>query len=106
MPPSSAMTLVPMMSAGIRSGVNWMRLNEQVEHVAERADQQRLAEAGHAFEQRVAAGQHAGQDAAHDLVLADDDLGDLILDGLGDADELSRWELERSSSHTRDPRRA
>ena len=45
------MMLVPMMSAGIRSGVNWMRLKLQVEHLGQRADQQRLAQARHAFEQ-------------------------------------------------------
>ena len=75
----SLMMLVPMMSDGIRSGVNWMRLNLQVEHLAERAHQQRLAQAGHAFEQRVAADEQAGQDAVDDVGVADDDLADLRL---------------------------
>ena len=58
--------LVPRMSAGIRSGVNWMRLNEQVEHFAERAHQQRLAQPGHAFEQHVPAGEQGDQRALDD----------------------------------------
>ena len=61
------MMFVPMMSAGIRSGVNWMRLNAQVDDVGERADQQRLAQARHALEQHVAAGEQAGQRLSHDL---------------------------------------
>ena len=71
------MMLVPIMSAGIRSGVNWMRLKFRSSTWAERADQQRLAEAGHAFEQRVAADEQARQHAMDDLGVADDDLADL-----------------------------
>ena len=48
-----------MMSAGIRSGVNWMRWKLQVQRAGERAHEQRLAEARHAFEQHVAAGDMA-----------------------------------------------
>ena len=47
----------------------------QIERLAEGAHQQRLAQAGDAFQQRVAAGEQAGQDAAHDFGLADDDAG-------------------------------
>ena len=50
----------------------------QVQHLAERADQQRLAEAGNAFEQGMAAAEEAGQDAVDDLGMADDDLADLV----------------------------
>ena len=82
--------LVPVMSAGIRSGVNWTRLNDQVERFADGAHQQRLAQAGDAFEQGVAARQQAGQDAAHDLGLADDDLADLGLDRARGLDEPIR----------------
>ncbi len=57
--------LVPVMSAGIRSGVNWIRLN-QVEHIADRAHQPGLAETGHALEQDVTAGKQRDQDFAHD----------------------------------------
>ena len=40
-----------MTSLGIRSGVNWMRLNSSRAQRRRRVDQQRLGEAGHAFEQ-------------------------------------------------------
>ena len=54
----------------------------QVERLGQRADQQRLAQAGHAFEQGVAADEQAGQHAVDDVVVADDHLADL---GLGPA---------------------
>ena len=80
-PSGSSMTmLVPMMSAGIRSGVNWIRLKSSVDRVGQGPHQQRLAQARHAFQQRVPADEQAGQDAVDDLVVADDDLGDLGLD--------------------------
>ena len=56
----------------------------QVEHLRQRPHQQRLAEAGHAFEQRVAADEQAGQHAVHDVGVADDHLADLGPDaGIG-----------------------
>ena len=75
------MTLVPITSAGIRSGVNWMRLNFRFSACGQRADQGGLAQAGHAFEQRVAADEQAGEHAVDDLLVADDRLGDLRLHG-------------------------
>ena len=75
---SSSMTVVPMMSAGIRSGVNWMRENVERERLGQRAHEHRLAEPGHAFEQRVRPGEHAGEHAVDDLAVADDDLADLF----------------------------
>ena len=69
------------MSAGIRSGVNWMRLNVAVDDVGEGADEHRLAQAGHAFEQRVAVGDQADQRLPDEVVLADDDALDLAFDG-------------------------
>ena len=50
--------------------------------VGQRPHQQRLAQARHAFQQRMPADEQAGQDAVDDLVVADDDLGDLALDFL------------------------
>ena len=76
-------TLVPMMSAGIRSGVNWMRLNEQSMTSASGPHEHRLAQAGHALEQRVAVGDEADQRLPDEVVLADDDRLDLGLDALG-----------------------
>jgi hypothetical protein len=63
------MMLVPIMSD-----------ERQVEHLAERADQQRFAESRHAFEQRVPTDEQAGHDAMHDVGVADDDLADFLLD--------------------------
>ena len=48
-----------------------------VEGVAERADGERLGEAGDALDQDVAAGEQADQDALDHVGLADDDLADL-----------------------------
>ena len=72
--------LVPMMSAGIRSGVNWMRLKSSDDGVGQGPHQKGLAQPRHPFQERVPADKQAGQDAVDDLVVADDDLGDLGLD--------------------------
>ena len=53
-----------------------MRPNLQPEHSPERADEQRLAQARHAFDQHVTAGKQGHERAEHQLVLADIDLGD------------------------------
>ena len=47
------------------------------QHAAQRAHEQRLAQARHAFDQHVAAGEQGHQRAQHQLVLADVDLADL-----------------------------
>ena len=47
--------MLPTMSAGMRSGVNWMREYFSVQGARQRAQQRGFAEAGHAFEQHVAA---------------------------------------------------
>ena len=63
------MTSVPVMSDGIRSGVNWMRLKLTASgDVGQRADHQRLGQAGHAFEQAVAAGEDGDEQLLDDLV--------------------------------------
>ena len=68
------------MSAGIRSGVNWIRPNSHVDGLREGLEQLRLAQAGNAFEQRVPFAQQADQHRAHELVLPDDHTTDLIFD--------------------------
>ncbi len=66
--PSSSMRMfVPVMSAGIRSGVNWIRLNDAVDDVGDGPHEHRLAEAGHALEQDVAVGEEAGERLADEL---------------------------------------
>ena len=49
----------------------------QIQHLRERPHQQGLAEAGDAFQQRVAARQQADQHPVHDVRVPDDDLADL-----------------------------
>ena len=73
--PDSWMMSVPVMSAGIRSGVNWMRLKLRSKRLGEGGDQQGLGEAGDAHQEGVAAGEEADRELLDDLVLADDDLG-------------------------------
>ena len=61
--PSCSMSMrVPVMSAGIRSMVNWMRLKLRFSACAERAHDQRLAGARHALDQHVAAGEEGDED--------------------------------------------
>jgi hypothetical protein len=64
--PDSWMMSVPVMSAGIRSGVNWIRLKE-VEGLGHRGNQQGLGQAGHPHQQRVAAGEQADGELLDDL---------------------------------------
>ena len=74
-----------MMSHGIRSGVNWMRRNEQSSSSATRRDEQRLREPGHALEQHVVLGQHRDQHLLDHLFQADDPPRDLLSQGGGRA---------------------
>ncbi len=59
--------------------MNWIRLKSRLSAFGQRADQQRLAQTRHALEQRVTADEQAGEDAVDNLVVADDDLGNLGL---------------------------
>ena len=79
------------MSAGIRSGVNWIRLNDRSRICATVLISSVLARPGHAGDQAVAAGEQRHQHLIDHLVLADDDLADLgedplapVRDALGD----------------------
>ena len=74
---SSSMISVPVMSLGIRSGVNWMRLNFRCSARARVATVKRLGQARHADRQAVAAGEEADQHLLDHLLLADDHLVDL-----------------------------
>ena len=56
-----------------------MRLNSDIQDLGERADHQRLGQAGHAFEQAVAACENGGEQLLDHVVLADDDLLQLLL---------------------------
>ena len=69
-----------MMSDGIRSGVNWMRLKLSAKRLARGLDHQGFAQAGHAFDQHVAAAKQCGQDLADDLLMAHDYAANFALD--------------------------
>ena len=85
------------MSAGIRSGVNWMRLNDRSRICATVLMSSVLARPGHAGDQAVAAGEERDQDLIDHRVLPDDDLADLgedalaaARDALGDRRDVGR----------------
>ena len=69
---------VPRMSAGIRSGVNWMRVKSRSSVLASVRTEQRLAQARHAFEQAMPADEQAGQHAVDDVVVPDDHAANLL----------------------------
>jgi hypothetical protein len=54
----------------------------QVQSIAERLDEQRLAQPGEAFEQRVPVGEQADQDVLHQLRLADECPGHFRLEAV------------------------
>ena len=60
------------MSIGIRSGVNWMRLNFKRHRFRQLADQQRLGQPRHAHQQGVAPGEQADRQPLDHVLLADD----------------------------------
>ena len=62
------------------SGVNWMRENFASIAALQAPHHHRLAQARHAFEQHVAAGEQRGHDAVDDVGLADHHLVDARFD--------------------------
>ena len=71
------MMSVPVMSLGIRSGVNWMRRNDMARVCESVRIMAVLARPGHAFEQAVAAGEHGDHELFDDFALTDDELAHL-----------------------------
>ena len=81
--PLSTIRLVPRTSAGIRSGVNWMRENDRSSASASVRTSSVLPRPGHAFQQHVAAREQRRGDRARDLRLPDHaprDLGQQAID--------------------------
>jgi len=74
---SSSITSVPVMSGGHQVGGELHALEAEVQHVTDRLDQQRFGQAGHADQQHVALAEHGGEHLFDDVLLADDDLGQL-----------------------------
>ena len=83
------------MSLGIRSGVNWMRLNSSDSDCASECTIRVLARPGHALQDAVPAGEDGHQQLLDDLVLPDDLAGDLLADlVVGRAQLLELGEVE------------
>ena len=60
----------------------------EVERLGQRAHQQRLAQAGHAFQQAMPADEQAGEHAVHDVVVPDDHAAQLFVNGFVALGEL------------------
>ena len=75
---SSSTSSVPVISPGIRSGVNCTRLNERCERLGDGRNEERLGEPGDPDEERMTAGEERGEHPGNHLVLAYDPLGDLL----------------------------
>ena len=78
----SSMTSVPVMSAGIRSGVNWMRLNDRFSVRASVLIISVLARPGTPSSRQCPRLNRRDQQFLDDLGLADDDLPHLVADGV------------------------
>ena len=76
--------LEPMMSPGIRSGVNWMRPNSQPERAGEALGEEGLGRARRALQQHVAAGHQRGQHQLDGVGLTDHRLADLAAHAVGE----------------------
>ena len=61
------MISVPVMSPGIKSGVNWMRRKVKIHRFGQRPHHQRLGQPGNAFQQTVAAGENRDQQLLDDV---------------------------------------
>ncbi len=92
---SSSSTSVPVMSLGIRSGVNCTRANSRSSACGDGLHEQRLREPGHADEQDVPAGEQRGDQVVDDLVLPDDAAGDLRGEGGAGGGELGEQRRRR-----------
>ena len=65
--------------------MNWMRWYCDAEDAGEGLGQRRLGDAGHAFEQHVAAGEQGDEELVRDVLHADDDAADLGDDAVAQA---------------------
>ena len=98
---------VPVMSDGIRSGVNWMRENFSSSTRASVWIEQRLRQARHADDQAVAADEQRQQHLMHGVCLADDQLLQLrddlvaaLLHPVGQRDIIGRLDIDDLLRHT------
>ena len=90
---------MPVMSLGIRSGVNWMRVKSSDSDCASECTISVFASPGTPFENAVAAGEDGHQQLLDDLVLADDLPGHLLADlivGLAQLVQFGQIDAHRS----------
>ncbi len=90
---------MPVMSEGIRSGVNWIRLKSRSRMSATVLIEQGLRQARHARDEAMAAGEQRDEHLLHHVVLADDhlpQLGEDALASLADPLRPGRRRLENS----------
>src|SRR5262249_11899275 len=71
----------------------------EVKRLAQRADEQRLLQAGRALEEDVPTGEDGREDAAHHLRLADDGDAQRLLDALRHGPKLLRTEPPLNGLH-------
>ena len=97
------MMSVPVMSDGIRSGVNWMRLNFRSSTCASVCDEQRLGQPRHADQDAVAADEEREQHLLEHVVLPDDQLAQLaehavaaFLQPVGESDVVGGFQRRES----------
>ena len=69
---SCSSTSVPVMSLGMRSGVNWIRFDCQRERLRQACHERGLCQAGHAHQQAVAAREQRHEQQLHRRLLPDD----------------------------------
>ena len=75
-PSSSSSTSVPVMSEGMRSGVNWILPKCERQEPGDARDHQRLGQPRHALEDAVALAKQRDQDLLEHIVLTDDHPGE------------------------------
>ena len=99
---SSSMMSMPVMSEGIRSGVNWMRRNSRSSVLARVLAIRVLPTPGNAQQEDVAPAEQADEQVVDDRLLADDHPGHLFPDphpGLAQAgDDGGVFARERSGN--------
>ena len=92
---SSSITSVPMMSDGIRSGVNWMRLNFRCTASASVLISSVFARPGTPRSRQWPPGQERGEDFGDHLILANNHAAKLFLKGTDQGGGLGQAHLQK-----------
>ena len=83
--------LQPVISSGVVSGVNWMRLNFAPSTCAIARPSSVFALPGRALDQDVALRERCDEQQVDGMPLADDDLADLVPRAVAQVDEVLVW---------------